>query len=183
MGSSGLLAVLRRATPASGAVGGLCFFGYWFVHAREIALPSPVGALLDVATFVFLGTAVLGYQLAQGLAPGAWLGWAGVTALLQGLLQSHTAVCCGLVLLGASLARSGVQRRVPGVIMASSGFALLLTLYYSSGFGRGHAEMGLVGKAAMGAALVGVAASMADLLLLEHGPQGPVGEAHGVGGA
>ncbi|WP_457253172.1 hypothetical protein [Pedococcus sp. P5_B7] len=184
MGSSGPLdVVLRRAAPVFGAVGGLCFFGYWFVRAREVSVSPVAAALLDVATFLFLGTAVLAHLVAQGLGPGAWVGWAGVTALLQGLLFSPPAVCCGLFLLGVSIARSGAHSRIPGVIMATSGFALLWTFYYSSGFGRGHAEMGLVGKAVMGAALVGVAASLADLLVLEHGPEGRVGEPHHVGRA
>jgi hypothetical protein len=184
MGSTGPLdVVLRRAAPAFGAVGGLCFFGYWFVRARDVSLSPVVGALLDVATFLLLGTAVLGHQAAQGLRPGTWVGWAGVAALLQGLLFSPPAVCCGFVLIGISIARSGVHPRAPGVIMAASGFALLGTFYCSSGFGRFNAETGLVGKAVMGAALVGVAASLADLLPLENGPEGRVGEPHHVGGA
>lgn len=181
--SGGLAADLRRAAPALGAVGGLLFFGYWSVRAREVTLPPFAGALLDVATFLLLGTAVLWYQLAEGLAPGAWIGWTGVTALLQGLLYSPPAVCFGLVLLGISIARSNVHPRAPGALMASSGLALLWTLYSSSGFDRSHADLTLVDKAVMGAALVGVAASLADLLLLEHDPEGHLGKPRHVGRA
>lgn len=179
--SGGPDVVLRRSAPVLGALGGLCFFGYWFVRARDLALPPFAGALLDVATFVLLGGAFLGHLLAQGLVPGAWVGWAGLTALLQGLLFSPPAVCFGLVLLGISIARSGVQPRVPGVLLAASSLALLWTFYDSSGFGRAHAEMGLLGKAVMGAALVGVAASLADLLVVQHDSKGRAAEPHHLG--
>lgn len=178
--SGGPDVVLRRSAPVLGALGGLCFFGYWFVRARDLAIPPFAGALLDVATFVLLGGAFLGHLLAQGLVPGAWVGWAGLTALLQGLLFSPPAVCFGLVLLGISIARSGVQPRVPGVLLAASSLALLWTFYDSSGFGRAHAEMGL-GKAVMGAALVGVAASLADLLVVQHDSKGRAAEPHHLG--
>jgi hypothetical protein len=161
--------LVRRSTPYLGVVGGLLFFAYWFVRAREVALPTGVGPLLDVCTIVLLGTAVLGYQLAQGLEPGAWVGWAGVAAVLEGLVSSAPSVCLGLVLLGISIARCGVHPRVPGVIMAASGSALLLSYFMSSGFGRGYAEVGLLAKGVMGLALVGIAASLADLLVIERG--------------
>ena len=179
----GLDDVLRRAAPVFGAVGGLAFFGYWSVRVREVTLPPFAGALLDVATFVLLGTAVLGYLLAEDLAPGSWVGWAGFTALLQGLVYSPPAVCFGFFLLGISIARSNVHTRAPGVLLACSGLALLWTVYYSSGFDRSHAETGLVARAVLGAALVGVAASLADLLLLEHEPEGHLGEPRHAGRA
>jgi hypothetical protein len=160
---------VRRATPYLGLVGGLLFFAYWFVRAREVALPTGVGALLDISTVVLLGTAVLGYQLAQGLAPGAWVGWAGVAAVLEGLVSSPPSVCLGLVLLGVSIARCEVHPRVPGIIMAVSAMALFLSYFTSAGFGRGYGEVGLLAKGVMGLALIGVAASLADLLVLERG--------------
>jgi len=179
----GPAAWLRRVAPVSGAVGGLVFFGYWSVRAREVTLPPLAGALLDVATFLLLGTAVLGYLLAEGLDTGSWVGWAGFTVLLQGLLYSPPAVCFGFVLLGISIARSKVHPRAPGALLAASGLALLWTVYYSSGFDRSHADLGLVSKAVMGAALVGVAAALVDLLLLEHDPDGHLAEPRHVGGA
>ena len=160
---------VRRTTPYLGLVGGLLFFAYWFVRAREVALPTGVGVILDVCTVVLLGTAVLGYQLAQGLQPGAWVGWAGVAAALEGLVSSPPTVCLGLVLLGVSIARCGVHPRVPGIIMAVSAAALFLSYFLSAGFGRGYAEVGLLAKGVMGLALIGVAASLADLLVLERG--------------
>ena len=160
---------VRRATPYLGLVGGLLFFAYWFVRAREVALPTGVGALLDVSTVVLLGTAVLGYQLAQGLEPGAWVGWAGVAAVLEGLVSSPPTVCLGLVLLGVSIARCGVHPRVPGIIMSVSALALFLSYFMSAGFGRGYAEVGLLAKGVMGLALIGVVASLADLLVIERG--------------
>jgi hypothetical protein len=166
-----VVTLVRRTTPALGLVGGLLFFAYWFVRAREVTLPAGVGALLDVGTVVLLGTAVLGYQLAQGLEPGAWVGWAGVAAVLQGLVSSPPTVCLGLVLLGVSIARCGVHPRVPGIIMAVSALTLFMSYYLSAGFGRGHAEAGLLAKGVMGLALVGVAASLADLLVLERGAE------------
>lgn len=166
--TDGLVALLRRTTPSLGVVGGLLFFAYWFVRAREVTLPPGVGALLDLSTVVLLGTAALGYQLAQGLEPGAWVGWAGVAAVLEGLLSSPPMVCLGLALLGISIARCGVHPRVPGIIMAVSALTLFATYFMSAGFGRGYAEVGLLSKAVMGLALVGVAASLADLLVLER---------------
>ena len=164
-----VVAAMRRTTPYLGLVGGLLFFAYWFVRAREVPLPSGVGVLLDVSTAVLLGTAVLGYQLAQGLEPGAWVGWAGAAAVLEGLVSSPPSVCLGLVLLGVSIARCGVHPRVPGIIMAVSAMALFLSYFLSAGFGRGYAEVGLLANGVMGLALVGVAASLADLLVLERG--------------
>lgn len=164
-----VVAFIRRTTPYLGLVGGLVFFAYWFVRAREVPLPAGVGMLLDVATVLLLGTAVLGYQLAQGVVPGAWVGWAGVAAVLEGLVSSPPSVCLGLVLLGVSIARCGVHPPVPGIIMAVSGFALFVSYFLSAGFGRGHAEMGMLGRAVTGLALVGVAASLADLLVIERG--------------
>jgi hypothetical protein len=161
-------ALVRRTTPFLGAVGGLLFFAYWFVRAREVALPTGVGTLLDVCTIVLLGTAVLGYQLAQGLERGAWVGWAGVAAVLEGLVSSPPSVCLGLVLLGIAIARCGVHPRVPGLIMAVSGAALFASYFMSSGFGRGYAEVGMLAKGVMGLALVGVAASLADLLVIDR---------------
>jgi hypothetical protein len=166
-----VVALVRRTTPYMGLVGGLLFFAYWFVRAREVSLPPLVGPLLDISTVLLLGTAVLGYQLAQGLAPGAWIGWAGVAAVLEGLVSSPASVCLGLFLLGVSIARCGVHPRVPGIIMATSGMALFLTYFTSSGFGRGYAEVGLLAKGVMGLALIGVAASLADLLVLERGAE------------
>lgn len=163
--------LVRRTTPHLGLVGGLLFFAYWFVRAREVALPPGVGVLLDISTVLLLGTAVLGYQLEQGLEPGAWIGWAGVAAVLEGLVSSQATVCLGLFLLGVSIARCGVHPRVPGIIMAASGMTLFLTYFLSSGFGRGYAEAGLLAKGVMGLALVGIAASLADLLVLERGTE------------
>ena len=160
---------VRRTSPSLGLVGGLLFFAYWFVRAHEVALPTGVGALLDLSTVIVLGTAVLGYQLAQGLEPGAWVGWAGVAAILQGLVSSPPSVCLGLVLLGVSIARCGVHPRVPGIIMAVSGLALFGSYFMAAGFGRGYAEVGMAAKGVMGLALVGVAASLADLLVIERG--------------
>lgn len=159
-------ALVRRTTPHLGLVGGLLFFAYWFVRAREVALPPGVAAVLDVSTVVLLGTAVLGYQLAQGMEPGAWVGWAGVAAVLEGLVASPSMVCLGLVLLGVSIARCGIHPRVPGIIMAVSALTLFVSYFMSAGFGRGYAEVGMLGKGVMGLALVGVAASLADLLVL-----------------
>jgi hypothetical protein len=168
-----VVALVRRTTPNLGVAGGLLFFGYWFVRAREVALPSGIAVLLDLATVVLLGTAVLGYQLAQGLAPGAWVGWAGVAATLEGLVSSPPSVCLGLVLVGIAIARCGVHPRVPGVIMSASASALFASYFLSAGFGRGYAEVGLLGKGVTGLALVGVAASLADLLVLERAADHP----------
>lgn len=163
-----VVALVRRTTPLLGLVGGLLFFAYWIVRAREMSLPPVVGTLLDVSTVLLLGTAVLGYQLAQGLEPGAWIGWAGVAVVLNGLVSAQATVCVGLFLLGVSIARCGVHPRVPGIIMAASGLTLFLTYFMSSGFGLGYAEAGLVAKGVMGVALIGIAASLADLLVLER---------------
>lgn len=164
-----VVGLVRRTTPYLGLVGGLLFFAYWFVRAHEVALPTGVRPLLDLATVVLLGTAVLGYQLAQGVEPGAWVGWAGVAAVLEGMVNSPPTVCLGLVLLGVSIARCGVHPRVPGIIMAVSALALFLSYFMSAGFGRGYAEVGLLAKGVMGLALIGVAASLADLLVIERG--------------
>ena len=163
-----VVALVRRTTPYMGLGGGLLFFAYWFVRARDVALPTGVGPLLDAATVLLLGTAVLGYQLAQGLEPGAWVGWAGVAAVLEGLVSSPPSVCLGLVLLGISIARCGVHPPVPGIIMAVSGLALFASYFMSAGFGRGYAEVGLLAKGVMGLALVGVAVSLLDLLVIER---------------
>ncbi len=163
-----VVAVVRSATPCLGAVGGVLFFAYWFVRAREVTLPTGVGAALDVSTIVLLGTAALGYQLAQGLQPGAWVGWAGVAAVLEGLVSSPDSVCLGLVLLGVSIARCGVHPRIPGIIMSVSALTLYASYLMSAGFGRGYAEVGLLAKGVMGLALVGVAASLMDLLVIDR---------------
>lgn len=158
-------AAVDRATPLMGVAGGLLFFGYWFVRAREVVLPSGLGVLLDVATIVLLGTAVLGYQIAQGMQPGAWVGWAGVAAVLEGLVSWPPGVCLGMVLLGIAIARCGVHPRVPGVIIAVSGAALALSYFVSAGFGRGYADPGTLTRVVTGMALVGIAAAMLDLLV------------------
>ena len=164
-------AAVDRATPLMGVAGGLLFFGYWFVRAREVVLPNALGVLLDVATIVLLGTAALGYQLAQGMQPGAWVGWAGVAAILEGLVNSPPGVCLGLLLLGIAIARCGVHPRVPGIIMAVSGAALALSYFLSAGFGRGYGDPGPLTRVVTAMALVGIVASLLDLLVLERAPK------------
>lgn len=163
--------LVDEMTPSMGVAGGLLFFGYWLVRAREIVLPNGLGVLLDVATIALLGTAVLGYQLAQGLRPGAWVGWAGVAAVLEGLVTSPPGVCLGLLLLGIAIARCGVHPRVPGIIMAVSGAALALSYFLSAGFGRGYGDPGPLTRVVTAMALVGIAASLLDLLVLERVPR------------
>jgi hypothetical protein len=163
--------LVDELTPFMGVAGGLLFAAYWFVRAREVALPHGLGVLLDISTVVLLGTAVLGYQLAQGLRPGAWVGWAGVAAVLEGLVSSPPGVCLGLLLLGIAIARCGVHPRVPGVIMAVSGAALSLSYFLSAGFGRGYGDPGPLTRVVTAMALTGIAASLLDLLVLERQPR------------
>jgi hypothetical protein len=96
------------------------------------------------------------------------VGGRGVAAVLEGLVSSPPTLCLGLALVGISIARCGVHPPVPGIIMSVSALALFASYFLSAGFGRGYGEVGPLAKVVMGLALVGVAASLADLLVLER---------------
>ena len=121
---------------------------------RLLVRPRPRGrrcppasvSLLDVATVVAARHRRARLPARPGPAsPGAWVGWAGVAAVLEGLVPRRRRCCLGLLLLGIAIARCGVHPRGPGIIMAVSGVgAARCRTSLSAGFGRGYAEAGLL---------------------------------------
>jgi hypothetical protein len=165
-GPSPVVVSLERVGPLAGDAGGLLFFAYWTTRSREIVLPAIISMLLDLAAVVLMGTALLGYQLVQTDAPRAWVGWAGVAAVALGFDGSLPLLCAGLVLFGLSVAWGGVFPRLPGWLLVVGGVVLMLGWTFAASFGRAYAEPSSWWEAAMGAALVMVAAALADLDVL-----------------
>ncbi|HEV7148738.1 MAG TPA: hypothetical protein VGN48_17240 [Pedococcus sp.] len=165
-GPSPVVVSLERLGPLAGDAGGLLFFAYWSTRSRAIALPPMVAVLLDLATLVLMTTAVLGYQLIQDEMPRAWVGWAGVAAVGLGFGGSLPLLCAGLVLFGLSVTWGGVFPQLPGWLLVVGGLVLMMGWTYASNFGRAFARPSPWWEAAMGAALVMVAAALADLDVL-----------------
>src|SRR6185312_4624898 len=63
---------LESTAPLAGDIGGLLFFAYWMNRSRGLGIPPLLGLLLDLATMVLVGAAVLGYQITQADAGSAW---------------------------------------------------------------------------------------------------------------
>src|SRR5690349_551295 len=74
-GPSELTKRLESTAPLAGDIGGLLFFAYWMNRSRGLGIPPLLGMLLDLVTLVLILVAVLGYQVAQGSAESAWIGW------------------------------------------------------------------------------------------------------------
>jgi len=167
-GTERLMGRLKRRGPVCGDVGGLLFFVFWMTRARQSALPPGVGVLVDLATVALVLVALLGYQLAQASAPAAWLGWGGVAAVGLGFGGSLALLSAGLVLFGISIVRCGVHPRLPGWLLAGAGWALMVSVALAPGFGRAWANLSIGWSVVMGAALVVVAAALADLDVIER---------------
>lgn len=167
-GTERLMDRLKRFGPLCGDVGGLLFFVFWMTRARQGGLPLGLGALVDLATVGLVLAALLGYQLTQGSSSAAWLGWAGIASVGLGFGGSLALVCAGLVLFGASIVRCGVHPRLPGWLLVGSGSVLMVSVAFAPGFGRAWANLSVTWSAVMGAALVVVAAALADLDVIER---------------
>jgi hypothetical protein len=167
-GTARLIAWLERSAPLAGDVGGLLFFAYWTTRARGTELPAALSVLLDGATILLVTLAVLGYQLAQGAKPRAWVGWAGVAAIGLGFAGSLSLVASGLVLFGVSILLCGVHPQLPGRLLIAGGSFLLVAQAFAPGFGRADSGASAAWSVLMGLALVGVAGAMADLDVLHR---------------
>jgi hypothetical protein len=123
---------------------------------------------LDLATLLLVTGAVLGYQLLLGTTPSAWIGWAGAAAVGLGFGGSLPMLCAGLSLFGISIVRCAVYPRLPGFLLIGGGVALMFGWAYAPGFGRADSGPSVGWGVVMGAALVMVAAALADLDVLER---------------
>jgi hypothetical protein len=177
-GTERLMDRLRRRGPLCGDVGGLLFFVFWMTRARQHSLPLGLGTVVDLATVALVLVALLGYQLAQASAPAGWLGWAGVATVALGFSGSLAMVAAGLMLFGASIVRCGVHPRLPGWLLVGAGWVLVLGVALAPGFGRAWANLSPVWSAVMGAALVVVAAALADLDVIERAEARERGQEH-----
>jgi hypothetical protein len=112
---------------------------------------------------------VLGYQLAQGTTPSAWIGWAGAAAIGMGFTGSLSLLCAGLALFGLAIVRCRVHPPLPGFLLIAGGVVLFMAQGFAPGFGKAHASPSPVWGALMGMALVAIAGAMADLDALHRG--------------
>lgn len=167
-GTERLMERLERVGPLCGDIGGLLFFVFWMTRARQSGVPLGLGALVDLATVALVLVALLGYQFAQSSSTSAWLGWAGIASVALGFSGSLALVCAGLVLFGASIVRCRVHPRLPGWLIVGAGSVLLVSVAYAPGFGRAWANLSGTWSVVMGAALVVVAAALADLDVIER---------------
>ena len=168
VGTERLMDRLKQQGPLCGDVGGLPFFVFWMTRARQTPLPFGLGVVVDLATVALVLVALIGYQLAQSSAPSSWLGWSGVAAVGLGFGGSLALLCAGLVLFGISIVRCGVHPRLPGWLLLGAGWVLMVSVTLAPGFGRQWANLSVGWSAAMGAALVVVAAALADLDVIER---------------
>ncbi len=162
-GPSELTKRLESTAPLAGDIGGLLFFAYWMNRSRGLGIPPLLGMLLDLVTLVLILVAVLGYQVAQGSAESAWIGWVGVTALAMGFTGWLAMVCAGLVLFGVSIVRCKVHPPLPGFLLIGGGTVLLVALALAPAFGRAWGNPSPVWGAVMGCALIAIAGALADL--------------------
>ena len=181
-----LMGAMQRVGPRAGDAAGLLFFVYWNVRAREL-LPELVTIPLGLLTASLLSVAVVGYQLSQGTARSAWIGWGATAAVVQGsFLGSLTLTCAGLAVWGCAVVRGRALPRVPGLLLVAGASALFVVIFLSPGVGRGHADLSTPWRLVRGVGLVVVAAALADLdprTRQEHGaPRPPPSDHHGGGG-
>lgn len=144
-------------------MGGLLFFAFWMTHARPIALPGILVALLDLAAPALVVIAMLGYQLAQGSAPAAWVGWAGIASIMFGFAGHWALLCAGFVLFGIAVIRCKVHPRLPGILLVVAGSLLLVVQTWAPVFQRAFDNVHPGWRALMGVALILVAAAFTDL--------------------
>lgn len=169
------MAMLQRVGPRAGHAGGLLLFLYWNIRARDLGLPWWVTVPLALVTMTLLAAAIVGYQLAQGTARLSWIGWGGAAAvLLGGFGGSLTVLCAGLAVWGYAVVRCDSLPRVPGLLLMTGASTLFVVAFISPGFGRAHADLTTPWRLLMGAALVIVAAALADLDPRVHGDAAPV---------
>ena len=168
VGTERLMDRLKRRGPLCGDIGGLLFFVFWMTRARQSPVPFGLGVFVDLATVTLVLVALMGYQLAQSSAPSAWLGWSGVAAVGLGFSGSLPLICAGLMLFGISIVRCGVHPRLPGWLLLGAGWVLMVSVGLAPGFGRQWANLSAGWSAVMGAALVVVAAALADLDVIER---------------
>jgi hypothetical protein len=154
---------LESTAPLAGDIGGLLFFAYWMNRSRGLGIPPLLGLLLDLATMVLVGAAVLGYQITQADAGSAWVGWVGVTAIAMGFVGWLAMVPAGLAIFGLSIVRCKIHPRLPGYLLMAGGTVLLVALALAPAFGRAWANPSPVWGAVMGCALIAIAGALADL--------------------
>lgn len=167
-GTERVMRLLERRGPLLGDAGGLLFFAYWTAQAKPDLLPLGVVVVLDLATAACVGMALLGYQLSQGAASSAWFGWAGLAAVGLGFGGSLALVSAGLVLFGVSIVRCRVHPPLPGRLLVAAGLTLMASVAWAPGFGRAWGNLSVGWSVVMGAALVVVAAALADLDVIER---------------
>lgn len=158
-----LMGRVERWGPSAGDLGGLFFFAFWMAHARAFPLPGSVVALIDLGATVLVVLAMLSYQLAQGSASAAWVGWAAIASVMFGFAGQWALLCAGLMLFGISIIRCAVHPKLPGVMLLVAGTLLLVVQAYAPVFQRAFDNLGTGWRGVMGVSLVLVAAAFTDL--------------------
>ncbi|WP_270889496.1 hypothetical protein [Pedococcus sp. 5OH_020] len=154
---------LERFGPVAGDVGGLLFFAFWVTRAHQVAVPAVLEVVVYVLALASLIPALVGYQLAQGAASSAWVGWAGIAAMGYGFAGQWALLCSGLALFGVSVVRCGVHARLPGLLLVAGGSLLLVVQAFAPVFSRSFAYLNPGWRGLTAVALVLVAAALTDL--------------------
>jgi hypothetical protein len=135
-GTLRLIGWMERHAGIWGASGAVLLFAFWNTLARDVTLPLPVLASLQLATTALITIGVAGHQLEQGTHPASWVGWAGAAAVGMGFWGSLLLTCAGLLLFGISIVRCKVHRPTSGAFLAAGAALLMVSTTFAPGFGR-----------------------------------------------